>query len=205
MLFSLPLAVFICIDVPCPCCPVTGSLTAPYRNHCDPDGPLYFLHLKGNLSLGTGLSLSPLPFRAAEPALDPGLQRHPVNLPHRCQAPRLVSDWPHQDRDEDNSSQSACALVQPIGMGYSGTFLHALLPWQQKLFPSAWCFEWANPPSTVTRRKQAGGKQKAWLGVVFLWMQNTPHEAWISGQVVSWLAGCLPSSSPPQRQQNCVK
>lgn len=112
MLFSLPLAVFICIDVPCPCCSVTGSLTAPYRNHCDPDGPLYFLHLKGNLSLGTGLSLSPLPFRAAEPALDPGLQRHPVNLPHRCQAQRLVSDWPHQDRDEDNSSQSACALVQ---------------------------------------------------------------------------------------------
>ena len=138
------------------------------RNHCHPNSPLYFLqpqsHPKGRLCLEAGLSSPPLPFSgtctATEPTplLDPGLQRHLATLLHQCQALHVWWVTGHI-RMEMRTTMHWCSSTS---MGCSGTLLHPLLTCQQKLVPSAWCFEQAKALSTAIMLKQAGSKQKAW-------------------------------------------
>lgn len=200
---------------PCPCCPVTGSLSAPQKPLLPWQPPLLLASrvtsqrqsvFRGRALLTpTAIQWDLHSYRAHLPS-GPWLQRHPAALLHWCQAPRVWRATGHMRMDMRVTPRRVpVRWCGSTSTGCSGTLLHPLLPCQQKLVPSAWCSEWAKTLCTATVRQQAGSKQKAWIGVVFLWMQNIPHEAWISGHVVSWLAGCLPSSSPPERQQECME
>lgn len=184
--------------------PVSTPKTTATPTRCllTPPALLMAGHPKGNPTavVRAGLSSLPLPFSGTCTLLDHGLQKHPATLLHQCQAPCVcwVTDHSQTELRAAPSRVSLCWCSHTI-IGCSDSLFH--LP--EEADPISRVF-WMGKSTAYSQSAQAGRQQqqqKTWTGVVFFfWMQNTPHEAWILGRVVSWLAGCLPSSSPPEQQ-----
>lgn len=144
---------------PCPCCLVTGSLSASQKTPPCQHPPFLLAPPAASqrqpMFRDKALLIpTTIQWDQPTPLLDSGLQQNPATLLHWCQAPcvwwvagcirmemRAAPNW------------DPLHWCSPTSTGCSGTLLHPLLTHQQKGVPSAWCFEWAKALPTATMHK----------------------------------------------------
>lgn len=153
----------------CPCCPVTRSLSAPQKPQ-SPWQPTLLLappvslqrqstHRGRALLTPTTIQWDPHS-QKAHSSPGPWFAKTPWHPSAPVPGfPCLMSHWPQEDGDEDDSCGVPVHWCSSTSTGWSSTLLHPPAHTQQKLGPSARGCECAKALSAATVCKQADSKQ----------------------------------------------